>query len=125
MENLVSRPPRDANEFIEQQLDERARALEDFFKSDFLAFAGPLVEGVDNAVRDIIEEKREQSRDQTKLTMVVTTFGGYIEVVQRIVETIRHHYDHVKFVVPNYAYSAGTVLVMSGDEIYMDLPVII
>ena len=24
------------------------------------------------------------------------------------------------FIIPNYAYSAGTVLVMSGDEIYMD-----
>lgn len=35
-------------------------------------------------------------------------------------ETIRHHYDHVNFVVPNYAFSAGTVLVMSGDCIYMD-----
>lgn len=120
MESLVSRPPRGVNEFIEQQLDERAHALEDFFKSDFLAFTGLLVGGVDDAIRDVIEEKRQQSRDQTELTIVATTMGGYIEVVQRIVETIRHHYDHVNFVVPNYAYSAGTVLVMSADEIYMD-----
>ena len=33
---------------------------------------------------------------------------------------MRHHYDEVEFVVPNYAYSAGTVLVMSGDKIWMD-----
>ncbi|MCL0088735.1 hypothetical protein M1N87_02865 [Dehalococcoidia bacterium] len=57
-----------------------------------MAFTGPLVGGVDDAIRDVIEEKRQQSRDQTKLTIVVTTMGGYIEVVQRIVETIRHHY---------------------------------
>src|SRR5690606_29182805 len=30
------------------------------------------------------------------------------------------HYQLVDFVVPNFAYSAGTVLVLSGDEIYMD-----
>ncbi|MCL0060350.1 hypothetical protein M1N88_00460 [Dehalococcoidia bacterium] len=35
---------------------------------------------------------RRSEIDQTKLTIVVTTMGGYIEVVQRIVETIRHHY---------------------------------
>jgi hypothetical protein len=52
--------------------------------------------------------------------MVLTTEGGYIETVQRIVETIRHHYGHVGFIIPNYAFSAGTVLAMSGDEIWMD-----
>jgi hypothetical protein len=37
-----------------------------------------------------------------------------------MVETVRHHYDHVIFAIPNYAFSAGTVFVMSGDEIHMD-----
>lgn len=32
----------------------------------------------------------------------------------------RKHYDCVEFIIPNYAYSAGTVLALSGDEIYMD-----
>ena len=40
--------------------------------------------------------------------------------IQRIAETLRHHYDRVEFIVPNYAMSAGTVLVMSGDAIHMD-----
>ena len=52
--------------------------------------------------------------------MILTTGGGYIEVVKRIVETLRHHYAIVDFVIPNYAYSAGTVLALSGDSIYMD-----
>ena len=51
---------------------------------------------------------------------LITTTGGFIEVVQRIVATLRKHYSIVDFVVPNYAYSAGTVLVMSGDAIHMD-----
>jgi hypothetical protein len=34
--------------------------------------------------------------------------------------TFRKHYKFVSFVVPNYAMSAGTVLVMSGDEIWMN-----
>ena len=52
--------------------------------------------------------------------MVLQTDGGSIEVVERIVKVLRHHYPHVSFMIPNYAFSAGTVLVMSGDIIRMD-----
>src|SRR5690606_24230974 len=54
------------------------------------------------------------------LVVLIETTGGYIEVVERIYEVFRKNYNKVNFVVPNYAYSAGTVLVLSGDEIYMD-----
>lgn len=43
-----------------------------------------------------------------------------MEEVRNIVQVIRHHYTYVHFIVPVYAMFAGTVLVMSGDEIYMD-----
>lgn len=33
---------------------------------------------------------------------------------------IRHHYKEVYFVVPDFAMSAGTILCMSGDKIFMD-----
>ena len=52
--------------------------------------------------------------------MIVETEGGYIEVADRIVDAIRHYYGEVEFFIPNYAMSAGTVLVMSGDAIHMD-----
>jgi hypothetical protein len=52
--------------------------------------------------------------------VILTTLGGYIEVVQRIVETIRHHYSVVDFLIPNCAFSAGTVFALSGDAIHMD-----
>ncbi len=67
----------------------------------------------------MIEKKKDGSSRDT-LTVLLTTGGGYIEVVHRIVDTLRHHYGTVNFVVPDYAYSAGTVLVMSGDSIHMD-----
>jgi len=31
-----------------------------------------------------------------------------------------HYPDCVEFIIPNYAFSAGTVLALSGNEIYMD-----
>jgi len=106
-----------ANEFVEQEIDRRAESLEDHFKSDVLAFSGPLLFGADDVLRDVIET-RETERE--RLCVVLTTPGGYIDVVHRIVGLLRHHYAHVEFVVPNYAFSAGTILAMSGDAIWMD-----
>jgi hypothetical protein len=54
------------------------------------------------------------------LVVMLTTGGGDIEVVHRMVDTIRSHYKVVDFVIPDYAYSAGTVFAMSGDNIHMD-----
>ena len=52
--------------------------------------------------------------------IILETNGGYIEVTERVVQTIRSHYSLVNFIIPSHAYSAGTVLAMSGDDIYMD-----
>lgn len=43
-----------------------------------------------------------------------------MDPVQRMVATLRRHYKIVDFVIPNYAYSAGTIFTLSGDSIYMD-----
>ncbi len=109
-----------ANEFVEQELDVRISALEQAFKADIISFCGGLLFGVDDLLRGAVETKYQEIPARRKLVMILTTGGGYIEVVQRIVDILRRHYKLVDFIVPNYAYSAGTVLVMSGDAIHMD-----
>lgn len=117
---MVTPAPRSANEFIEQQLDARARALMQAFNADILGFSGLLLFGVDDFIRNAVESMRQKPEAYNKLVVVLTSVGGYIEVVQRIVDTFRHHYEIVDFVVPNSALSASTVLVMSGDAIHMN-----
>ncbi len=63
-------------------------------------------------------ERREDP--QSSLVVILDTPGGVVEVVERIVRVLRHHYDEVKFLIPDRAMSAGTVLAMSGDSILMD-----
>ncbi len=109
-----------ANQFIEHQLDIRIKQLEDAFQAHAIAFCGPILFGVDDIVRSAVEQRHSQQPPRDKLIVLLTTTGGYIEVVQRIVATLRHHYSLVDFIVPNHAFSAGTVLVMSGDAIHMD-----
>jgi len=111
---------RDANEFIQQQLDERLRTIEREFTAHAIGFSGPLYLRVDDLIRTAIEKRHRESPARRKLVVILTTTGGYIEIVQRIVAVFRAHYGLVDFIVPNYAFSAGTVLAMSGDAIYMD-----
>jgi hypothetical protein len=106
-----------ANEVIEIEVQTHGAQLEAALSGDVLFFSGPLIFGIDNVVRDTIE-RRAVKRD--KLCVILETEGGYISVVERIVATLRHHYKRVEFFVPNFAMSAGTVLVMSGDAIHMD-----
>jgi len=90
------------------------------FDSDCIFLKATLRQPNDDAVKDEIEELKNVKGSKKKLTVLVETNGGYIETVERIVSVFRKHYDVVEYVVPNYAYSAGTILVLSGDEIYMD-----
>ena len=106
-----------SNIIVEKQLHDRLASLAKKMSADALAYCGPLVFGIDIEFRNAIENIANK---KNKLIIVLETGGGYIEVVQRIVHTIRHHYETVEFIVPDYAMSAGTVFVMSGDAIHMD-----
>lgn len=113
--------PVTANEFVEQKLHEGLLAIEKAFSCHALTFSGPLLNGVDDILRNIVEKKKATQKPASKkLVILLTTPGGLLEPVQRMVATIRRHYRVVDFVIPNYAYSAGTVFALSGDAIHMD-----
>lgn len=53
------------------------------------------------------------------IDVVIQTTGGSGEVAEDIVRMLRDKYGSVAFIVAGYAKSAGTLVVMSGDEILM------
>lgn len=106
-----------ANKTVESLLDKSIAKLENLLNADVLAYAGQIADGVDDGFRDALEARRQK---RERLAIVLETPGGYIEVTERIVGTLRHHYKEVDFYIPGLAMSAGTVLVMSGDAIHMD-----
>lgn len=108
---------RDSNRIIEDQLDQRADALELAADADVLSYLGPMFTPGDEVVKDVVEKRTKRRRN---LMVLLETGGGLITVAERIAGILRYHYRRVDFVVPTYAMSAGTVLVMSGDAIHMD-----
>ena len=110
----------DSDAVIKQCLVERCMALEKELEGDVVFIRAPMTSGIDTVVRREIESLNPRKTGKRELVVVLETTGGSIEVVERISDIFRHHYASVVFVIPNFAYSAGTVLALSGDEIYMD-----
>ncbi len=104
---------------IHRLLNERLNALEKHFEADVLTYFGPF-EGGENFFLKIVEDLAEDENKKDKINIVLTTGGGSANVVERYVNILRKHYDEVNFIVPDYAYSAGTIFCMSGDNIFMD-----
>ena len=113
MENLVDKA-------LKEMISNALLELEDIANSDVLCYSGPIVDGNENVFLDIIEELADSPDKRDSLMVVLTTTGGSAMAVERYVNIIRKHYEKVSFVVPDYAYSAGTIFCMSGDEIWMD-----
>lgn len=110
-----------ANDLIDVFLKQQNEELAKEFKADVLVVRSPIQFGLDDSIRLEIENLCNGAKKQKpRLVVFIETTGGYIEVVERIYAVFRKHYREVDFIVPNYAYSAGTVLVLSGDKIYMD-----
>lgn len=108
---------RDSNRIIEQQLRQRIIAIEEANDADVLTYIGPIFPPADDAIKDAIEDITSR---RGSMFVIIETDGGYVDVAERIARILRHHYGRVEFIVPSYAMSAGTVLVMSGDAIHMD-----
>ena len=117
---MNAQTPIGANQFLEQELDNRLERLEERFRGHAVTYNGPLIDGVDALFRAALEKRYSKGPKKRNLVVILTTTGGDIEVVRRIVDVMRRYYPRVDFIIPDHAFSAGTVLVLSGDNIYMD-----
>jgi len=55
-----------------------------------------------------------------RVDILINSPGGLAEVTEAIVRFLRSKFTHIRFIVPNCAKSAATLMVLSGDEILMD-----
>ena len=95
----------------------RFTAIEDLLDADCLTIISPIQVGLEHLVKVAIEAREERRKT---LVVILDTPGGVVEIVERIVRVLRQRYVEVRFIIPDRAMSAGTVLAMSGDEILMD-----
>ncbi len=111
-------------ESLKKLMNDKLGRLEQEFAADVIFFYGEIHTSIIRLFRDLIEDLKIPSDppkpEQKKLVIILNTPGGSAEVVEKLVDIIRHHYVDVSFVVPDFAMSAGTIFCMSGNRIYMD-----
>ncbi|MDE2730249.1 MAG: hypothetical protein OXU68_11680 [Bacteroidota bacterium] len=78
--------------------DAGLRAIEHALNADGLTIISEISSGLEHRIKAAIEAREERSET---LTVILDTPGGVVEVVERIVRVLRHHYDEVQFIIPN------------------------
>lgn len=105
---------------IHDLLNQKILELEEHFDADIFTYYGLIIDGNEVPILKIIEQLADPKTKRKRLFIILTTGGGSAIAVERYVNMVRHHYEEVNFIIPDYAYSAGTIFCMSGDEIHMD-----
>lgn len=105
---------------IDIALGHYAKETAKAFEADVFSYIGAIIPEYLMSFRSEIESLAENPKKTNNLVFLIHTPGGVAEIVEKMVDIIRHHYKEVWFVIPDLAMSAGTILCMSGDKIYMD-----
>lgn len=100
---------REEEEKVEQHLD-----------CDVLYYFGEIRTGLIPMFRTAVEKMADNGDRRDAIGICLTTPGGEVEAVEKMVEIVRHHYKQVYAIVPRTAMSAGTILCMACDRIWMD-----
>jgi len=103
-----------------ENLDKKLKDLEQAIHGDVLFLNIDLFDSIETYLKDIVEKNKKDTVQNDTCFVILTTYGGSITAVERVVTVLRENYKQVKFIIPDHAYSAGTILVMSGDELFMD-----
>lgn len=115
--NMFDTPLENENQRI---MNAKLIDLENYLHSDVLVYYGGIVSNSDNIIKQVIEDLKNDKTQHDKLSVILTTNGGSLSPVERIVNVFRYFYKEVDFFIPDYAYSAGTIMCMSADNIYMN-----
>lgn len=114
---MITSPINSANR---QAMENTFAVLEKTLDADVMVYYGELIDGVEADVKQIIEQICHDGKKHDALYILLTTPGGSLNPVKRMVNIFRNFYAEVNFIIPDYAYSAGTVMCCSGDKILMD-----
>lgn len=96
------------------------------YASDFITsnpikaqFAGNLMI-ISLADKDGFDEVTRNLPRGTAIDILLHSPGGSAEATESIVGLLRDRFSHIRFIIPNVAKSAATMLAMSGEQLLMD-----
>lgn len=73
--------------------------------------------GIDRQLHYDLSRAIQKHQRNSRCTLFLTTRGGDPDGGYRIGRCLRHHYEHVRLVIPSYCKSAGTLVAIAADEL--------
>lgn len=87
-------------------------------KSSYVLYFIECGEGIRRQHVELLESKLGTIKGDV-LYLVLHTFGGDVYSAVRIMRILQSRFKEIKIIVPDYAYSSGTMMALGGDSIYM------
>ncbi len=104
---------------IKEQMAESLDAIEKVIKMPIVSYDGNIPFVIDETLLRCLELIKSRSEEQNQIGILLRTLGGLPEGAERMVDSIRYHFDKVTFIIDQYAMSAGTMISLSGNNIMM------
>lgn len=110
---------------IVAELRRSIKEIEDCRRRTLICYIANVIHGMNGISIDATDELpfREMvtsvPSEIKEIDIVLVTPGGIVSQVVNFVHALRPRFEKVNFIVLNMAMSAGTIFIMSGDEIIM------
>jgi len=129
-DEIVSQNRPDAIDFVRRQKMKAVQKITGrplvVYASDFITpnplkaqFAGNAMM-LSLADKDGFDEVTRNLPHGTPIDILLHSPGGSAEATESIVALLRDRFSHIRFIIPNAAKSAATMLAMSGEQLLMD-----
>lgn len=115
--------PEDQIKFIDSFRKEKIQEINKITGRDLLVYCSDLKKSHPSGAitwedktcfADIIENLGKN------VDIIIHSPGGSAEATESVVGMLRENFEHIRFIVPNIAKSAATMMILSGNEILMD-----
>lgn len=122
-ESLISHNYENLN--IVSEIRRSIKEIEDARKRPAICYIANVVRGMDNISIETSDELpfaemvASIPSEEEEVDVILVTPGGLATTVGNFVNALRPRFKRVSFILLNMAMSAGTIFIMSGDEIVM------
>ncbi len=89
------------------------------YASKFLGTPPGIPNSIDLTDIDGFTDLVSSYKESKSIDVLIHSPGGQPDATERIVNILRNNFDNVHFIIPHSAYSAATMLALSGNSILM------
>lgn len=89
-------------------------------KNEVIFFIDKTKSGINYNCIDKVEKELGGLQNKNDVFLIIHTYGGDVYSAVRIMRIIQQKFKKIRVIIPDFAYSSGTIMSLGSDEIFMD-----